>query len=114
MVNAFVEELEKLTQHLAVTDAGKRQIFFEREARTANDELATAEQGLKQTQEKYGMIQLEGQAKVLLESEARLRAEVASQEVQLQSMRFFATPENPDLRRGEVISDSNGEAPPHG
>ena len=47
------------------------------------------------------MIQLEGQAKVLLESEARLRAEVASQEVQLQSMRFFATPENPDLRRAE-------------
>ena len=101
MANAFVEELEKLTQHLAVTDAGKRQIFFEREARTANDELATAEQGLKQTQEKYGMIQLEGQAKVLLESEARLRAEVASQEVQLQSMRFFATPENPDLKRAE-------------
>ena len=32
---------------LAVTDAGKRRLFFERELKGANDELASAEQALK-------------------------------------------------------------------
>jgi hypothetical protein len=31
LANAYVEELEKLTKTLAVTEAGKRRAFFERE-----------------------------------------------------------------------------------
>ncbi|HEV1995567.1 MAG TPA: Wzz/FepE/Etk N-terminal domain-containing protein [Candidatus Acidoferrum sp.] len=101
MANAYIDELEKLTRTLAVTDAGKRRLFFEREVKTANEELVVAELSLKQTEESTGIIQLDSQSKVMLQAYADLRAQVGIKEVQVQSMRSFATPENPDLIRAE-------------
>jgi tyrosine-protein kinase Etk/Wzc len=101
MANAYVEELEKLTRTLAVTDAARRRLFFEQEVKSANDQLSTAELALKRAEEKTGIIQLDSQAKVMLEGYADLRAQVTAKEVQVQSMRSFATPENPDLKRAE-------------
>ncbi|HEY5027334.1 MAG TPA: Wzz/FepE/Etk N-terminal domain-containing protein [Candidatus Angelobacter sp.] len=101
LANAYIEELTKLTKTLAVTDAGKRRIFFEQEVKTGNDELAAAEQALKRTEETTGIIQLDSQSKVMLQSYADLRAQVAAREVQVQSMRSYATAENPDLIRAE-------------
>jgi uncharacterized protein involved in exopolysaccharide biosynthesis len=101
IANAYVDELTKLTKTLAVTDAGKRRLFFEQEVRTANDDLAAAEQALKHTEETTGLIQLDNQSKVMLQSYADLRAQVAAREVQVQSMRSYATSENPDLIRAE-------------
>src|SRR5713101_7231656 len=40
LANGYVDELEKLTKTLAVTEAGQRRIFFEREMKQANDDLA--------------------------------------------------------------------------
>ena len=101
LANGYVDELEKLTKTLAVSEAGKRRIFFEREVKMASDELTTAEVALKQTQEKTGLILLDGQSKAMIEALTSLRARVAAQEVAVQSMRTFATPENPDLVRAE-------------
>lgn len=99
IANGFMEELEKLTKTLAVTDAAKRRVFFEHEASNANDELAKAEQELKQTEEKTGVIELGSQSRVMLEAYAELRAQVTAKEVEIQAMRSFATPDNPDLIR---------------
>jgi tyrosine-protein kinase Etk/Wzc len=101
LANAYIDELQKLTSSLAVTDAARQRLFFEREMETASDELAKSEQELKRTQESTGIIQLDSQSKVMLESLANLRAQVVAKEVQLQAMRSFATPENPDLMRVE-------------
>ncbi len=101
LANGYVDELEKLTKTLAVTEAGKRRIFFEREVKIAADDLSNAELALKQTQEKTGLILLDSQSRAMIESLTSLRARYASQEVVVQSMRSFATPENPDLIRAE-------------
>jgi tyrosine-protein kinase Etk/Wzc len=101
MANAYAEELEKLTKVLAVGEAAKRRLFFERETRLAMDDLAAAEIGLKETQEKTGLILLEPQSRVMIEALADLRARVSAKEVEVQAMRSFATPENPDLMRAE-------------
>jgi len=101
LANGYVEELEKLTKKLAVTEAGKRRAFFERETKMAMDDLASAEQGLKQTQETTGLIMLDPQSRAMIESLSALRAQIAAKEVQVQSMRSFATAENPDLVRAE-------------
>jgi len=101
LANGYVEELEKLTKTLAVTEASKRRLFFEREVKMASDDLANAEVALKQTQEKTGLILLDSQSKAMIESLTSLRARVAGQEVQVQAMRTFATAENPDLVRAE-------------
>src|SRR5262249_43286725 len=101
LANAYVEELEKLTKTLAVTEAGKRRAFFERETKMAMDDLAAAEQALKETQEKTGLIMLDPQSRAMIESLTALRAQIAAKEVQIRSMRSFATAENPDLARAE-------------
>ena len=101
LANGYVVELENLTKTLAVTEAGKRRMFFEREVKMASDDLANAEVALKQTQEKTGLILLDSQSRAMIESLTSLRARVAGQEVQLQAMRTFATAENPDLVRAE-------------
>jgi uncharacterized protein involved in exopolysaccharide biosynthesis len=97
LANGYVEELEKLTKILNVTEAGKRRLFFEREVKMANDDLADAEVALKQTQEKTGLILLDSQSRAMMESVTSLRATIAAQEVKVQAMRSFATTENPDL-----------------
>src|SRR5258708_25373301 len=97
LANGYVDELEKLTKTLAVTEATKRRLFFEREVKMASDELANAEVALKQTQEKTGLILLDSQSRAMIESLTSLRARVAAQEVKVQAMRSFATTENPDL-----------------
>jgi tyrosine-protein kinase Etk/Wzc len=97
LANGYVEELEKLTKTLNVTEAGKRRLFFEREVKIENDNLADAEVALKQTQEKTGLILLDSQSRAMIESVTSLRASIAAQEVKVQAMRSFATTENPDL-----------------
>jgi len=101
LANAYATELQKLTKTLAVTEASRRRIFFEGEMKAASEDLSVAEVALKQTQEKTGLILLDSQARAMIEALTSLRARVAMQEVQVQAMRSFATPENPDLVRAE-------------
>jgi tyrosine-protein kinase Etk/Wzc len=101
LANAYIEELQKLTQTLAVTEAGRRRLFFEREVVQASDELARAESALQKTQETTGFFQLDNQSKAIVESAAALQAQVTAKEVQVQSMRSYASAENPDLLRAQ-------------
>jgi len=101
IANAYVDELKNLTQTLAVTEAGRRRIFFEHEVQLASDELSKAEMAMKKTQEQTGILMLEPQSRAMIESLAGLQAQVAVKEAQVESMRSFATDENPDLKRAE-------------
>lgn len=101
IANAYVDALQKLTQGLAVTEASQRRLFYERELVSAKDRLSDAEVALKETQEKTGLIQLDEQAKAMIQSSAALRAQIAAKEIQLQRMRLFATKQNPDLQGTE-------------
>lgn len=99
LTNAYVTELEKLTQTLAITEAAKRRLFFEIKLKAVNTDLANAEIALKQTQEKTGLMQLGKQGEAIIQSIADLRAQVAAKEVELAAMHAFATDKNPDYRQ---------------
>jgi uncharacterized protein involved in exopolysaccharide biosynthesis len=101
IANAYVDELRKLTQDLAVTEAGQRRIFFERQLELAKNNLADAEQSLKETEQTTGLIQLDGQAKAIIESVVKLRAAIAAKEIELHARRLFSTEQNPDVQLGE-------------
>jgi len=101
IANAYVDELRQLTQDLALTEAGQRRLFFERQLELAKNNLADAEQALKQTEQKTGLIQLDGQARAIIESVVKLRAAIAAKEVELHAMRLFSTERNPDVQLGE-------------
>ena len=97
MANAYVDEYRKLSAHLAITEAGQRRLFFEQQLVDAKNNLAGAEEALKASQQKSGMIQLDSQAKALIESVAALRAQIVAKEVQIKSLSLSETPSNPDI-----------------
>ncbi len=99
MANAYVEELNKLTKTVAVTEAAQRRVFFEQQLVSAKEHLAEAEMVLRRTQESTGLIKLDDQGKAIIENVARLLGQVAVKEVQLTAMRSYATSMNPDLIR---------------
>jgi len=101
MANAYVDEYKKLSATIAVTEASQRRLFFEQQLVQAKENLADAEEALKRTQQKTGLIQLDGQARAVIESVAQLRGQVAAKQVQIRAMHQFAAEQNPDLQLAE-------------
>jgi uncharacterized protein involved in exopolysaccharide biosynthesis len=101
MANAFVEELKSLAGGLALSEAGQRRMFFEDQLRQTKVSLASAEEEVKGFQQRTGMIQVDAQARAIIEGIARLRAGIAVKEVEAKVLRSFATAQNPDLQRVE-------------
>jgi tyrosine-protein kinase Etk/Wzc len=98
--NAYLEELDKLSQSLALTEAAQRRLFFDQQLRQAKTDLSDAEIALKVTQEKTGLIKLDDQGRAIIEAVATLRAQISAKETELSAMRTFATEDNPDYVRG--------------
>ena len=105
LANAYVDELYRVNSNLAITEAAQRRVFFDHQLDAEKKELALAEDDLRATQQRTGVIQLTGQAQTIIQSIAQLRAQIASSEVEMQAMRTFATDQNPDMTRlQEAIS----------
>jgi len=101
VANAYVEELIKLTDTLAMGEAAQRRLFFERQVVAAKDALADAEVELKKVSEATGILEPQNQARVLVEGLAQLQGLIAAKEVEVTAMRNFAAPGNPDLARAQ-------------
>lgn len=101
MANGYVDEFKKFSAKIAVTEASQRRLFFEEQLGQAKENLAKAEEDLKKTGQKTGLIQLDAQAQATIQLIADLRAQVAAKEAQIQAMRSFATGDNPALQMAE-------------
>ena len=101
IANAYVDEFRKLSATLAISEASRRRIFFEQQLLDAKENLTTAEEAMKHTEQSTGVLQIDSQARSLIESAANLRAQVVAKEVQLQGMRSYATEDNPDVVTAE-------------
>src|SRR5579863_5471995 len=97
LANGYVEQYRALSEHLAITEASQRRLFFEKQLEQAKDNLANAEEALKRTQQTTGLIQLDSQARALIESAASLKAQIVAKEVEIQGMQTYATTENSQL-----------------
>jgi tyrosine-protein kinase Etk/Wzc len=97
LANGYVEEFRKLSATLAITEAARRRLFFEQQLRDAKDNLTKAEEAMRKTQQSTGVLQIDSQARSLIESAAILRGQVVAKQVQIQSMRSFAAEDNPEL-----------------
>ena len=97
MANGYVEEFRKLSVSLAISEAARRRLFFEQQLQQSKGNLAAAEDAMKKTQQSTGVLQIDSQAKSLIESAAILRGQVVAKQVQIQGMRAFAAEDNPNL-----------------
>lgn len=106
LANGYVDEYRKLSAGLAITEAAQRRKFFGDQLEQAKNQLADAEEALKRTEQSTGMIQLDSQARALIESAAALRAQITAKEVQIQGMSAYATGDNSELVQAQQELDS--------
>jgi uncharacterized protein involved in exopolysaccharide biosynthesis len=101
MANAYTDQLRVLTQTLAVTEASQRRLFYEEQLKQAKEALVAAELAFQQVQQQKGLVQLDEQARAMIESLATLRAQVAAKQVGVQALRSYSTEQNPDVQLAE-------------
>ncbi|MBS1804118.1 MAG: chain length determinant family protein [Acidobacteria bacterium] len=106
LANGYVDQFRKLSEHMAITEASQRRLFFQQQLEETKESLANAEEALKQTEQKTGLIQVDAQARALIESAALLRAQIAAKEVQIESLKTFATGENSQLVQSQKELDA--------
>jgi uncharacterized protein involved in exopolysaccharide biosynthesis len=97
LANGYVDQFRSLSQHLAITEASQRRLFFEQQLGQAKNNLADAEEALKKTELTTGVIQLDSQTRALVEAAATLRAQIEAKEVQIEGMQTYATGENSEV-----------------
>jgi uncharacterized protein involved in exopolysaccharide biosynthesis len=101
LANAYVDELHKLTQTLAVTEASQRRLFFEKQLDVARKNLAVAEDAARRGLDKSGIFTVDVQSRAMVETTGRLHAQISVKEIQISAMRAFASDRNPDLLQAQ-------------
>jgi uncharacterized protein involved in exopolysaccharide biosynthesis len=101
MANAYTDNLRDLTKTLAVTEASQRRLFYDEQLKQSRDALVTAALAFQQVQQQSGLVQLDAQAKALIEGLAALRAQVAAKQVEMQALRSYSTERNPSVQLAE-------------
>jgi tyrosine-protein kinase Etk/Wzc len=101
MANAYVEELNRLTEVLAVTEASQKRLFFERQMVDARDRLVAAEIEARSAMERGGLASIDAQGQAMIGVTARLRGQISVKEVEIGAMRAFAAEENPRLKAAQ-------------
>jgi uncharacterized protein involved in exopolysaccharide biosynthesis len=99
LANAFVDELHQQNSKLAATEAAQRRLFFYQQLAEEKEALSDADEDLRKTQEKTGLITLSRQTIQSIQTVAEIRAAIAAREVEMQTTRTFATDQNPTLFR---------------
>lgn len=100
LANAHIEELGKLLNRLAVTEAQQRRVFFEKQLNNAKDNLVKAEQALKASGVNSSALKASPIAAV--EGLAKLKATITAQEIKLASMRGYLTESAPDFKQAQT------------
>jgi tyrosine-protein kinase Etk/Wzc len=87
MANAYVDELRRMMNRLALTEAQLRRSFFEKKLKEAKENLSAAEESLRGTGVSSGVLKTSPGAAV--EVVARLKAGVTVQEIKVANMRGY-------------------------
>lgn len=101
IANAYGEELERLTTTLAVTEAARRRLFFERQLAQAKDSLIKAELAAHEAFEKGGLASVDIAGNTIVQATASLRARITAKELEMSIMRGVMTEENPQYQRAQ-------------
>jgi uncharacterized protein involved in exopolysaccharide biosynthesis len=104
IANAYVAQLEQMMARIAVTEAGRRRMFFEKQLKQAKDDLTKAEIALRAGGVSEAVLKTAPQS--ALEPLARLKAMVTATEVRVSAMRGAMTDSNPELRQTERELDA--------
>lgn len=99
LANAYVDELTRLSTSFAVTEAGQRRAFYESQLDLAKNRLGEAEVALKSAIDNGGVVSVDSDSRAVVETIARLRAQISAKEIQIDSSRAFLTETNVEYIR---------------
>lgn len=98
LANAMVDELGKRTVQLNLTKVGVERSFLEKRIEMVKNDLKKAEDDLRLFSEQNKTIKVESQATATISEVAKLKADIASREVQLAGLRSYQTEESPEVK----------------
>lgn len=99
IANSYLDQLYDMNAKLETSEAAQRSRFYDRRIAEEKHALADAEESLRDTQKKTGVIQFSGQAASIINAIAQARANLASRQVALQSAESYLSEDNPDVIR---------------
>jgi tyrosine-protein kinase Etk/Wzc len=106
IANAYGEELLKMTRNIAISQASQARLFFEAQLKLTKEKLNEGEEKLKGQLRSNGVISVDNESKALIETTARLRAQVTGKEIQVSALKAFVTENNTEYKRNvqELLS----------
>ncbi|WP_447974965.1 GumC family protein [Nitrospira sp. Kam-Ns4a] len=99
IANFYVTNLDRLNQTLNVSKASQHRKFIERRLAETQANLLREEEELKEFQTKNKAVAVEAQSKAMIEAAATIQGQIMAQEVQLQVLSTYLSPDNPELAR---------------
>lgn len=97
LANAYVEELQQLTDKLTLTEAQQRRAFFEGQMKLVRQRLSEAQQQLQATGISANAIKAE--PKAVADGYSKLRAELSSAEIRLAGLRRSLADDTPEVQK---------------
>lgn len=101
IANRYVDELRRITETLAVSEAQQRRVFFEQHLSQSQARLVQAQQALQSSG--FNPNALKAEPKAAAESYARLKAEATAAEVRLQTTRGTLSDDTPEVRQQQAM-----------
>jgi len=98
MVEAYVEELDRLVAQVSTSSARRERIFIERRLATVRQELDQAAQEFSQFASKNSALDIKEQTKAMVESGAVLQGQLIAAQSELQGLEQIYTPNNVRVR----------------
>jgi uncharacterized protein involved in exopolysaccharide biosynthesis len=99
IANFYVANLDRLNRTLNVSKASQNRAFIERRLTETQVNLVKSEETLKDFQTHNKTVAVEAQSKAMIEAAATIQGQITAQEVQLQVMSTYLSPDNPELSR---------------
>ena len=100
LANAHIEELGRLLNRLAVTEAQQRRAFFDKQLSQTKEKLVLAEVSLKASGVNTSV--LKSSPDVTVKAVAELQARIAAQEIKLGAMRGYLAESAPDFKQAQT------------
>ena len=101
IANEYVKVLQNFLNTTAISMAKRNRIFLENQLQLTKHDLKGTEEILKDFQTTKKIAALDTQAEAAIRTLAELKAQIIAREVQLGTLREFATAQHPDVKRIE-------------
>ena len=99
IANFYVTNLDRLNLALNISKLSQNRAFIEQRLDETRVNLVKAEEALKEFQVKNKMVAVGAQSQAMFGAATGLQAQITAKEVELQVMRSYLSPDNPELAR---------------